>query len=144
MVATPAPAPPPRDLRKWAYVTAAAGAAAGAAALGVYVWNRGRYDDWQATNTSLQMFVPGSAAYHDAAAANNARADSLTTANRAIVGLSIASGVLIAGGAALYLVDRAHRREQAASTARAGGAGWSLDVAVGADWSPRLGWSATW
>ena len=103
-----------------------------------------RYDDWQATNTSLQMLVPGSAAYHDAAAENNARGDSLTAANHAIVGLSIASGVLIAGGAALYLVDRAHRREQAASTARAGGAGWSLGVAFGADWSPRVGWNATW
>jgi tetratricopeptide (TPR) repeat protein len=144
VVAAPAPAAPPRDLRRWAYVTAAAGAAAGAAALSVYVWNRDRYDDWQATNTSLQTFAPGSAAYHEAAAANNARADSLTTANRAIVGLSIASGVLIAGGVALYLVDRAHRREQTASTAPAGGAGWSLDVAVGADWSPRLAWSATW
>jgi hypothetical protein len=144
VVATPAPAAPPRDLRKWAYVTAAAGAAAGAAALGVYLWNRGGYDDWQATNTSLQMFVPGSAAYHDAAAANNARADSLTTANHAIVGLSIASGVLIAGGVALYLVDGAHRREQAASTARAGGVGGSLGVGFGADWSPRIGWSATW
>jgi tetratricopeptide (TPR) repeat protein len=142
--AAPPAAPLPRDLRKWSYVSAAVGAAAGAAALGIYLANRGRYDDWRATNTSLQTLAPGSAAYHDAAAANNARANSLTSANHQIVGLSIASGVLIAGGAALYLVDRAHRREGAESTARAAGAGWSLDVAAGAGWSPHLAWSATW
>jgi len=145
VIATPPPAPPSRDLRMWSYVSAGVGAAAGAAALGVYLWNRDRYDDWKSTNSSLQTFTPGSAAYHDAAAANNARADSLTSANHAIVGLSIASGVLIAGGAALYLVDRAHRRERAvASAARPDGSGWSLDVAVGPDWSPRVAWSATW
>ena len=82
VVVTPPPAPPPRDLRKWSYVTAGVGAAAGAAALGIYLWNRGPYDDWQATNTSLQALTPDSAAYHEAATANNARADSLTTANR--------------------------------------------------------------
>ena len=141
---TPPPAPPPRDLRKWSYVTAGVGAAAGAAALGIYFWNRGRYDDWQATNTSLQALTPDSAAYHEAATANNARADSLTTANHAIVGLSIVSGVLIAGGAALYLVDRTQRREHAASASRAGGAGWSFDVAIGPNGLPRLAWSATW
>jgi tetratricopeptide (TPR) repeat protein len=144
LLATPAPAPPPRDLRTWATVTAGVGVAAGAAALGVYLWNRGRYDDWQATSTSLQTLTPGSAAYYQAAANNNERADALTTANHAIVGLSIASAVLIAGGTALYLVDRAHRRERAASMARAEGSAWSLGVALDAGWSPRIGWSAAW
>ena len=34
------PPPPPRDLRKWRTSSAVVGAAAGAAALGIYVWNR--------------------------------------------------------------------------------------------------------
>jgi len=141
---TAPPPPAPRDLRTWSYVTAGVGAAAVAAALGVYLWNRDRYEDWKATNASLQTLVPGSAAYHDAASANNARADSLGTANNAIVGLSIASGVLIAGGAALFLVDRANRREYARSAAREDDAGWSFDVAFGRGWSPRVAWSLTW
>ena len=65
-------------------------------------------------------------------------------AAHAIVGLSIVSGVLIAGGAALYLVDRTQRREHAASASGARGAGWSFDVAVGPNGSPHLAWSATW
>ncbi len=140
--------PPPtvaaRDLRKWAYVSAAAGAAAGAVAFSVYLWKRDQYDDWRAANSSLQQLLPGSAAYHDAAAANNARADSLTTANHAIIGLSIASGVLIAGGATLYLLDRARRREETGSAAHTAGPMWPFAIAVGADWSPRVVWSATW
>ena len=140
----PPPPPPPRDLRKLAYASAAVGVLTGAAAFGIYVWNRNQYDEWQATNRSLQMLTPGSAAYHNAAAANNARADSLATANRTIVGLSIASGVLIAGGVALYFVDRTHRQEPGRTTARGDVAAWSFDVAVGGDWSPRVAWSATW
>ena len=142
---TPPPAVvPPRDLRRWAYVSAAAGAAVGAVAFGVYLWKRDQYDDWRAANSSLQQLIPGSAAYHEAAAANNGRADSLATANHAIIGLSIASGVLIAGGATLYLLDRAHRREETGSAARTAGSTWPFAVAVGADWSPRVVWSATW
>jgi len=145
IVPAPAPTPPPRrDLRRWAYIAGAAGVVVGAGALGVYLWNRDRYDDWQATNMSLRELVPDSAAYHDAAVANNERADSLTTANHAIVGLSIASAVLIAGGATLYLLDRAQRHEQVDAGARAADSGWSFDVAVGPSWSPRLAWSARW
>jgi tetratricopeptide (TPR) repeat protein len=143
LIATPPAAPPP-DLRRWSYVTAGIGVAAGAAALGFYLFNRGRYDDWKATNASLQMLTPGSAAYYQAAAANNERANSLTTMNRTIDVLSIVSGALIASGVTLYLVDRLHRREHAASTAHGRAAGWSWDVAVGPSWSPRMAWSATW
>ncbi|HMF40253.1 MAG TPA: PEGA domain-containing protein [Polyangia bacterium] len=135
LIEAPPPPAPPRDLRKWAYASGVVGVVTGAAALGIYIWNRNQYDQWQATNRSLGMLTPGTAAYHNAAAANNARADSLTSANRTIIGLSLASGVLIAGGAALYFVDRSHRREQTAL---------AFDVAVGSDWSPRVVWSATW
>jgi hypothetical protein len=144
VVSPPPPAAEPIAYRKWATVSVAAGAAVGAAALGVYAWNRGRYEDWQAANASLPGLVPGSAAYHEAAAANNARADSLSSANTAIIGLSIASAALIAGGATLYLVDRSQRREHADGAARTAPSGWSFDVAVGTNWSPRVGWSATW
>jgi tetratricopeptide (TPR) repeat protein len=145
VVTTPPPAAPPRDLRRWAYVSAATGAAVGAVALGVYLWKRDQYEDWRAANSSLQQLVPGSAAYHEVAAANNGRADSLTTANHTIIGLSIASAVLIAGGATLYLLDRQHGRGEADPSVRAAGSVWSsFAIAVGPDWSPRLAWSASW
>jgi tetratricopeptide (TPR) repeat protein len=131
--------PPRRDLRKWAYAAAAAGVAAGGAALGVYLWNRGRYEDWQAANQSLQRLTPGSAAYYEEAMANNARADSLTTANHVIAGLAVAGGVLIAGGVGLYLVDRAQRRAEANVAA-----GWSFDVAVGARGPSGITWRMAW
>src|SRR4029077_2633323 len=114
VLATPAPPPAPSDLRKWAYASTGVGVVTGVAALAIYLWNRDQYNDWKATNMSLQALTPGTAAYHNAAVANDARAASLTSANRTIVGLTITSGVLIAGGVALYLVDRAQRRERAA------------------------------
>ena len=141
IVVAPAPPPPPRrDLRKWATVAGAAGVAAGGAALGVYLWNRGRYDDWQAGNESLHRLVPGSAAYYEQAMANNARADSLTTANHFILGLTVASGVLIAGGAGLYLLDRAHRRAETSTVAAAS----SFDVTVGERGPSGITWRMVW
>src|SRR4029077_9646453 len=60
LIAPPPPPPPaaPRDLRKLAYASAAVGAVAGAAAVGIYVWNRDQYDKWKATNATLQMLTP--------------------------------------------------------------------------------------
>jgi tetratricopeptide (TPR) repeat protein len=119
-------------LRRAAYASTAVGVAAAGAALGVYLWYRGRYDDWQAGEAALQDLTPGSAAYRMQAVANNDLASSLTTANHAILGLSIAGGVLVATGASLWLVDR--RRERPTS-------GLSLSWTSS---SAQLGWSGRW
>ena len=75
---------------------------------------------------------PGSAAYMAQATSNNALAGSLTNANQAIVGLSVAGGVLVAAGVTLFFVDRAHRRETG-----------QLSFGVG-DRAANVGWSWSW
>jgi len=119
-------------LRRAAYVSTAFGVAAAGAALGVYLWNRGRYEDWQAGDVALQELTPGSAAYQMQAATNNDLASSLTTANHAILGLSIAGGVLVATGASLWLVARG--RERATGQLSLSWTGSSA----------QLGWSGRW
>jgi len=113
-------------------VSTAFGVAAAGAALGVYLWNRGRYEDWQAGDVALQELTPGSAAYQMQAATNNDLASSLTTANHAILGLSIAGGVLVATGASLWLVARG--RERATGQLSLSWTGSSA----------QLGWSGRW
>ncbi len=127
-----APAAPIVTLRRAAYVSTAVGVAAAGAALGVYLWNRGRYDDWQAGTTTLQELTPRTAAYRMQAVENNDLATSLTRANHAILGLSIASGVLVATGASLWFVDR--RRERPTGQLSLSWTGSSA----------QLGWSGRW
>jgi hypothetical protein len=134
VIAAPSDAPASRvvTLRRAAYASTSLGVVAAGAALGVYLWNRGRYEDWQAGTAALQDLTPGSAAYRTRAVANNDLATSLTTANHAILGLSIAGGVLVATGASLWLVDRGRGRptgELAFS--------WTAS-------SAQLGWSTRW
>jgi len=81
---------------------------------------------------ALQELAPGSAAYRMQAVANNDLASSLTTANHAILGLSIAGGVLVATGASLWLVDRGRKRPT-------GGLALSWTGS-----SAQLGWSTRW
>ena len=124
-------------VRRASYVITGAGLVAAGAALGVYLWNRGRYDDWQSTNTALQTAPSGTPSYHQRAVANNQLADSLTTANHEILALSIAAGALVATGVTLYLVDRAHRRRSGELAI-----GWGRTGPAGS--SASLCWSLTW
>jgi tetratricopeptide (TPR) repeat protein len=119
-------------IRRTAYVVAGLGAAAAGAALGVYLWNRNRYDDWKAGNAALEDLTFGSAAYWIQATANNELATSLTRANQAIVGLSIVSGVLIATGGWLWFADRPRGRAAGEVTFL-----WTGSAA-------QLGWSRRW
>ena len=73
----------------------------------------------------------GSAAYQKKVTENNDLGSSLVNANRAIVGLSVAGGLLVATGAALWLVDRGRT-----STGE-------LALSVTGS-SAQLGWSARW
>lgn len=139
--ATTAPQPSPADAgagrdrltrRHAAYALAGAGLLAGGAALGVYLGNRGNYQDWQNGNAALQGETVGSAAYRDRALANNQLAATLTTANHVILGLSIAAGALVAAGATLLLLDRPYH---AGSGELAFGFGQR---------SMQLGWTVPW
>lgn len=104
------------------YVLLGAGVALGGGALGVYLWKRGEYQRWQAGDDALKGETPGSTRYGAQAAENQRMAASLTTANHAIIGLSLAGGALVAAGASLYLVDWASaRRSTSLSLAWAGG-----------------------
>lgn len=120
-------------MRRMATVTAGVGALCGGAALAVYLANRGNYDNWRAGAAALANDTLGSAAYRAQATSDNAMASSLNSANHAIVVLSIASGALIAAGASLFLVDRAHRHPAS-----------ELSFGWGGGSSANLSWRWTW
>jgi tetratricopeptide (TPR) repeat protein len=121
-----------RTMRRMAYVVAGVGVLSGAAALGIYLGKRGQYDDWKTGNAALQSDTMGSAAYMAQATSNNALAGSLSSANEAIIGLSIAGGALVVAGVTLFLVDRAHRHELGQPSFGVG------------DRAANVGWSWSW
>jgi hypothetical protein len=115
------------------YSSAGLGVALGGAALGVYLWNRGRYSDWQTGDAALKNETMGTAAYRERATANNSLAASLTRTNHAILGLSIGSGALVAAGAALLYIN--HTRGQRKS---------ELSFVWGGGPSANVSWSRAW
>ncbi len=115
------------------YALAGAGVALGAGALGVYLWKRGDYEQWQAGEAALQKETPGSATYQARAADNQRLAGSLTAANHTILGLAIAGGVLVAAGGSLYLFDWSSARKST---------GFSVAWAGGS--SVTAGWGGSW
>ena len=119
-------------MRRAAYASAGIGVAAAGAALGVYLVDRDRYDDWKAGEAALHDLTPGTAAYRTQVVANNDLASSLTRANHAIWGLSIAGGLLVATGTSLWLVDRRHGRSTGELALS-----WTGS-------SAQLGWSGRW
>jgi tetratricopeptide (TPR) repeat protein len=135
LLSVPASPPPEpwyyrgKTMRRMAYVLAGVGVLSGGAALGVYLSKREQYSDWQAGGAALKNDTLGSAAYMAQATSTNALVSSLENANAAIIGLSIASGALIAGSATLFFLDRAHRREGGQLSfgwgERAGNISWS-------------------
>jgi len=112
-------------------VLAGTGVLAGAAALTVYLAYRGKYEDWKEGGAKLPFLTPGTSQYYDQIRANNELAASLTSANHAILGLSIAGGALVAAGTVLFLIDR-HERHAGTPIV-----GWNEGTAT-------VGWSATW
>jgi hypothetical protein len=98
--------------------------------LGVYLWKRDKYEQWQNGNAQLRDLTPGSESYVTRATENNRLAASLTSANRAIIGLAIGGGVLTAAGTALYLFDRRSERRSAHFTVV-----WNGGPSVAAGWS---------
>ena len=134
-ITAPAPSSPAAPaargpfLRRASYAVAAAGLAAEGAALGVYLWNRHRYDDWQAGNAALATTTQGSAAYRKQALANNDLASSLTSANHAILGLAIGGGVALAGAVTMFLLDQRERHRSGELSL-----GWAPGGATTVEW----------
>jgi tetratricopeptide (TPR) repeat protein len=124
---------PSRRMSILGYSSAGLGVALAGAALGVYLWNRGRYSDWQAGDAALKNETMGTAAYRERARANNSLAASLTRTNHLISGLSIGSGALVAAGAALLYIN--HTRRDRKSTLSFGWGGGS---------SANIFWSRSW
>ena len=123
--------------------TASVGAALGGAALGVYLWKRGRYQDWQDNNAALQQNT-GAIDYHARQIANNQLADSLTRANHVIASLSIAGGVLLAGGVAVWVRDRFRRATEADASPGKTASGISMGWGGPGRSSASISWSAPW
>jgi hypothetical protein len=121
-----------KTMRRMAYALTGVGVLSAGAAVGVYLANRGQYADWQAGNVALQGDTKGSAAYRTQATSNNALAGSLSSANQAIVGLWVATGVLVAAGVTLFVVDLGHRSETS-----------QLSFGVG-DRSAKVAWGWKW
>ena len=138
LVSTPTGPPPEpwyfhgKTMRRAAYVLTGVGVLSAGAAVGIYLWKRGQYADWQAGNAALQGDTKGSAAYRTQATSNNALAGSLSSANQAIVGLWVASGVLVAAGVTLFVVDLGRRSETS-----------QLSFGI-ANRSANVAWSWTW
>jgi tetratricopeptide (TPR) repeat protein len=102
-VSTPEPRPTPptraadRSSFPTPYVLMGAGVAVGGVALAHYFWNAGRADDFRATDARLRNeTVPGR---RQLQLENNELAESIDRASVVTVGLGVASGVLVAGGA---------------------------------------------
>jgi len=125
--------PPPRGpaMRRSSYVLAGTGVLAGAAAVTVYLAYRGKYQDWKAGVAQVPNLTAGSPEYYHQIETNNRLADSLTTANHLVLGLSIAGGALVAAGTVLFLIDR-HERQGGTPMLS-----WNDGVAT-------LGWSGRW
>ncbi|HVT06094.1 MAG TPA: PEGA domain-containing protein [Polyangia bacterium] len=121
-----------QTMRRMAYVCAGLGVVSAGAALGVYLWKRGQYSEWQSGNAALSKDTMGSVAYMQQAGANNALASSLSSANAEIIGLSIAGGALVAAGVSLFVWDRAHRREAG-----------QVSLGLG-ERSANIGWTWSW
>jgi len=132
---SPLPTPAARGpfLRWAAYALGAAGLAAEGAALGVYLWNRDGYHDWQAGNTALASTTPGSAAYRKQALTNNDLASTLTSANHAVLGLAIGGGAALAGAVTMFLFDQRERRRSGQLSL-----GWAPGGAPEVEW--RVHW----
>ena len=90
------------------YAFGIVGLALGGAALGDYLWNRGRFEQWKSTHAELQANQQAPD-YPQRQVANNDLAGSIQNASHVTVGLVAASSVLLATGVTLVLVDR-HKR----------------------------------
>lgn len=95
----PPKGPSPAHTRPWlAYALGGAGVALGGGALAHYLWNRGRYHDWQARYAEFER-EPSAENRRSA----NELADSISRASTVSVGLGAAAALCLGTGVALWL-----------------------------------------
>jgi tetratricopeptide (TPR) repeat protein len=111
-----------------------AGVALAVGALGTYLfWERSAYAKWKEAQPALNSYQQSSPDYANAVVESNRRADSVDRAKRTVLGLSIAGGVSVLAGAALYLYDRRSSSTSATPTVTWNGGN-----------SFTLGWRTSW
>jgi hypothetical protein len=102
-------APPPIVHRSTVgYLLGGLGVALGGTAIGLYLWNRGQYQDAQAEKAALPTILldgPPSH-YYDVAVQYNEQVDAIHRDNTITIGMAVASVGLIAGGLYLLRTDR--------------------------------------
>lgn len=96
----PREAAPSSAQATFGYLLGGLGLALGGGALGHYLWNKGRYDDWRARHRELQR-RPEPAAQRE----NNDLARSIDRASVVTVGLTVGAGLALGAGTALVLTD---------------------------------------
>ena len=101
---TGSPTTPTVHAKTVAYLLGGLGVALGGTAIGVYFWNRSKYEDLSAEHTRLTATPPPTD--YDQAIQYNADVDSLRRNSILTVGLAVTSVGLLAGGAYLYLYER--------------------------------------
>jgi hypothetical protein len=142
-VAADAPRPVPEERVErpfpYGYVLVGAGAVVGGVALGHYLWNAGRYRDWQVAQESIEH--DDSEAHYQRQVDNNELAASIERASRVTVGLTVASGVLVAGGVTWLLLDP--RGNAAPAQKRASFRPFPLHVELGRE-RAAVSWSGSW
>ncbi len=131
-----------RTLPALAYAAVGIGVALGGAALAVYLGNRGRYQDWEASNAALEN-DKGAIDHYAQQTANNRLADSLTRDNHLVAGLSIAGGALVAGGLTFLIHDRLRGGREGARADDSTGA-FGLTWAQQGSASGAISWSKRW
>jgi hypothetical protein len=90
--------------RRLGYSLGAAGLAAATSALGLYIWNKQRYDQWNTTDADLAA-NPNTPNFADRRSANDALANSIRHVNTATIALAIGGGALLASGAVLITLS---------------------------------------
>lgn len=126
--------PAPSWLRRTLpYLLVGTGVALGGTAVGVYIWKRDAYKEWQAQVAGYEKAPANSYERTTAAVESNRRATWLSHANLAIGTLTIASGALVVLGAGIYYLDHRHPQPATNVTVAWGGGG-----SVAATW--RYSW----
>lgn len=123
----------------YGYVLVGAGVVVGGVALGHYLWNAGRYRDWQVAQESINH--DDSDAHYDRQVQNNELAESIDRASRVTVGLTVTAGVLVAGGVTWVLLDQ--RGHAAQAQKRASPRPFPVNVELGRE-RAAVSWSGSW
>jgi len=133
------PTTPTIHAKTVAYILGGLGVALGGAAIGVYFWNRGQYENAKSEQTYLHE-NPTVPTFYDLAVKYNQDVDALNRNNNLTVGLTVASVGLLAVGAYLYLYERGRDASAANGTGRGDGSpqSWASVTPGG------LFWNGTW